>query len=86
MVLGYVLACCRLHTVVAVGSFAACLVHSEASRVSEVIAITPLVTLLIVQSIPMPNIVVESLQTITILGAIFVVTGSIMTAALKGRR
>ena len=35
--------------------------------------------------IPMEGIVPESLQTITILGAIFVVIGSIMTATLKSR-
>lgn len=81
----YLLAFCGLNTLVAYGCFSEALAHIEASRVSAVIAMTPLVTLLLVQSIPMPDIVVESLQTITILRSNFVVTGSIMTATLKGR-
>ncbi|MDB9824440.1 EamA/RhaT family transporter, partial [bacterium] len=76
---------CGLNTLVAYGCFSEALAHIEASRVSAVIAMTPLVTLLSVQLIPMEGIVPESLQTITILGAIFVVIGSIMTATLKNR-
>ena len=79
------LAFCGLNTLVAYGCFSEALAHIEASRVSAVIAMTPLVTLLSVQLIPMEGIVPESLQTITILGAMFVVIGSIMTATLKSR-
>ena len=79
------LAFCGLNTLIAYGCFSEALAHIEASRVSAVIALTPLVTLVAVQSIPMPGIVAESLQIITIIGAIFVVIGSIMTATLKGR-
>ena len=79
------LAFCGLNTLIAYGCFSEALAHIEASRVSAVIAMTPLVTLLLVQLIPMPGIVAESLQSVTILGAMLVVTGSIMTATLKSR-
>jgi len=77
------LAFCGLNTLIAYGSFAEALVHMEASRVSAVIALTPLLTVAIVQLIPMQGIVAESLQTISLIGALMVVCGSITTAVAK---
>jgi len=48
-----------------------------------VIAITPLVTLSSVQLIPLTGITAEPLMLVTILGAICVVIGSIVTATAK---
>ena len=64
-------------------AFSEALVHIEASRVSAVIAITPLVTLSSVQLIPLTGITAEPLMLVTILGAICVVIGSIVTATAK---
>jgi drug/metabolite transporter (DMT)-like permease len=77
------LAFCGLNTLIAYGSFAEALVHMEASRVSAVIALTPLLTVAIVQLIPMQGIVAESLQAISLIGALMVVCGSITTAVAK---
>lgn len=74
---------CGLNTLIAYGSFAEALVHMEASRVSAVIALTPLLTVAIVQLIPMQGIVAESLQVISLIGALMVVCGSITTAVAK---
>ncbi len=74
---------CGLNTLIAYGSFAEALVHMEASRVSAVIALTPLLTIAIVQLIPMQGIVAESLQVISLIGALMVVCGSITTAVAK---
>jgi drug/metabolite transporter (DMT)-like permease len=59
------------------------LVHIEASRVSATIALTPLLTVGIVQLIPMEGITVEPLGVISLLGALLVVSGSITTAVAK---
>lgn len=77
------LAFCGLNTLIAYGSFAEALVHMEASRVSAVIALTPLLTVAIVQLIPMQGIVAESLQAISLIGALMVVCGSITAAVAK---
>jgi len=77
------LAFCGLNTLIAYGSFAEALVHMEASRVSAVIALTPLLTVAIVQLIPMQGIVAESLQATSLIGALMVVCGSITTAVAK---
>ena len=74
---------CGLNTLIAYGCFSEALMHIEASRVSAVIAMTPLITVLVVQSIPIPGITTEPLQLVTVLGAICVVTGSIVTATMK---
>ena len=74
---------CGFNTLIAYGCFSEALMHIEASRVSAVIAITPLVTLSSVQLIPFTEITAEPLMLVTILGALCVVTGSIMTATAK---
>ena len=74
---------CGLNTLVAYGCFAEALVHLEASRVSAIIAITPLFTIAIAQLIPISDMPVEPLTGLSILGAILVVSGSIATAIAK---
>lgn len=74
---------CGLNTLVAYGCFAEAMVHLEASRVSAIIAITPLFTIAIAQLIPISDMPVEPLTGLSILGAILVVSGSIATAIAK---
>ena len=74
---------CGFNTLIAYGCFSEALVHIEASRVSAVIAITPIITLSTVQLISFPGITAEPLLLVTILGAICVVSGSIVTATAK---
>ncbi len=85
--LALLLFCC-LNTLVAYGAFAEALAHWEASRVSAVLAVTPLVTLLIVWLISrrFPEYAIpEDLNKLSIVGAALVVAGS-MAAALARRR
>ncbi|MDG1307977.1 MAG: DMT family transporter [Porticoccaceae bacterium] len=77
------LAFCGLNTIIAYGCFAEALVHIEASRVSATIAMTPLLTVGIVQLMPFENISAEPLGFISLLGASMVVAGSITSAAAK---
>ncbi len=77
------LAFCGVNTIIAYGCFAEALVHIEASRVSATIAVTPLLTVGIVQFIPIAGINVEPLGFVSLLGALLVVAGSITTAVAK---
>jgi drug/metabolite transporter (DMT)-like permease len=79
------LAFCGLNTLIAYGAFAEALVHIEASRVSATIALTPLLTVSIVQFVPIAGITAEPLQFLSIVGAIMVVCGSMTTAIAKKR-
>jgi drug/metabolite transporter (DMT)-like permease len=74
---------CGLNTLIAYGCFAEAMVHLEASRVSAIIAITPLFTIAIAQLLPIGDMPVEPLTGLSILGAILVVSGSIITAIAK---
>ena len=74
---------CGLNTLVAYGCFAEAMAHLEASRVSAIIAITPLFTIAIAQLMPFSDMAVEPLTGLSILGAILVVSGSITTAIAK---
>lgn len=79
---------CCLNTLVAYGSFAEALVHWEASRISAVLAITPLITLFSMLGLLAlyPNIALqENLNTLSWIGAALVVCGSAVTA-LAGDR
>lgn len=74
---------CCLNTIVAYGAFAEALEHWEASKVSAVLAITPLLTILFANlaawlwpDAPKP----EALNLLAILGAVLVVFGSAVTA------
>lgn len=79
---------CCLNTLIAYGAFAEALAHWEASRVSAVLAVTPLITLLTIWVISrwFPEYAIpEQLNTLSVIGAALVVTGS-MAAALARRR
>ena len=83
-----VLAFCALNTLLAYGAFAAALAHTEASRVSAVLALTPLATLAFSAAGRhwFPGFVApESLSLASWIGAALVVSGSLLTA-LGGRR
>ncbi|HEY9810310.1 MAG TPA: DMT family transporter [Halomicronema sp.] len=76
------------NTVFAYGAFAEALEHWEASRVSAVLALTPIVTLISVSLVAfwVPGLLpVERITILAVLGAFFVVVGS-MTIALGKRR
>ncbi len=82
--LGY----CCLNTLVAYGCFAEALRHWEASRVSAVLALTPLLTLLFARLLELAWPAYDSgeqLNALSIAGALMVVAGS-ATCALSGRR
>ena len=82
------LAFCCINTVIAYGSFAEALVHWEASRVSAVLATTPLITLITMWSFSAfaPNSVIpEKLNALAFVGACLAVVGS-MLAALGSQR
>ncbi|MBD1831157.1 DMT family transporter [Cyanobacteria bacterium FACHB-472] len=79
---------CALNTVIAYGAFAESLEHWEASRVSAILAITPIVTLISVSAVSvfLPGLIApEKLTVLGIFGAILVVSGSIAIALGKSR-
>jgi len=77
------LAFCGLNTLIAYGSFAEALVHIEASKVSAILALPPLVTMAGAHLIPIEGLVVEPITLLTLLGAALVVSGSMTTALTK---
>ncbi|AOE50439.1 DMT family transporter [Kangiella sediminilitoris] len=84
---GLLVFCC-LNTIVAYGAFAEALAHWEATRVSAILALTPLVTILAMKVVAyffpayLPS---EPLNALSIVGSIMVVLGS-ATTALAGKR
>jgi drug/metabolite transporter (DMT)-like permease len=84
----WLLVFCCLNTIVAYGAFAEALAHWEASRVSAILALTPLVTILSMKVVAhffpdyLPS---EPLNALSIVGSIMVVLGS-ATTALAGKR
>ncbi|MEA5602986.1 DMT family transporter [Nostoc sp. UHCC 0252] len=77
---------CALNTLIAYGAFAESLEHWEASRVSAVIALAPIVTLILVAlvSSAVPNLIPsEHFSFIALSGAALVVTGSVAIALGK---
>jgi drug/metabolite transporter (DMT)-like permease len=82
-----VLAFCAANTLVAYGAFAAALEHWDASRVSAVLALTPLATLafssLAAAAAP-DHFRAEHLSPASWLGAALVVAGSLATALARG--
>jgi drug/metabolite transporter (DMT)-like permease len=83
-----VLLFCAANTLVAYGAFAAALNHWEASRVSAVLALTPLATLAftLAGAALFPELVhAESVSPFSIAGAAAVVTGSLLVT-LGARR
>ena len=80
---------CALNTLGAYGAFAEALAHWEASRVSLVLAVTPLLTLLTVEVVHLLNPTLVAPETVGVLGlvgAALVVTGSALTSVLGQRR
>jgi drug/metabolite transporter (DMT)-like permease len=85
---GLLIFCC-VNTVIAYGAFAEALVHWEASRVSSVLAITPLITLLSIGLCArwFPGLVEpERINTLSVVGACMVVAGSAAAALGRKRR
>ena len=81
------LAFCTFNTLGAYGAFAEALEHWEASRVSAVIALTPLVTMAAViayEAIWPRSGMAEGLDGIGLVGGLVVVVGSVMTALGTG--
>jgi drug/metabolite transporter (DMT)-like permease len=84
----WLLAFASLNTVIAYGAFAEALVHWEASRVSAVLSITPLLTLAVTWTADSwwPGLLApDPVNALSLLGAGLVVAGSALTA-LGGRR
>ncbi|NVJ65653.1 MAG: DMT family transporter [Gammaproteobacteria bacterium] len=84
----FLLIFCCLNTLVAYGAFAEALAHWEASRVSAVLAITPLLTIFFMKWLESlyPNYLnSEPVNSLSLIGAAMVVCGSAITA-LAGRK
>lgn len=80
---------CALNTLIAYGAFAEALAHWEASRVSVVLALTPLLTLLTVSLVHAgwPQVIAaEQIGTVGFAGAGLVVAGSALASLLGNRR
>lgn len=76
---------CALNTLVAYGAFAEALAHWEASRVSVVLALTPILTVLCVEAVHAlaPGFVApEQIGVVGFLGALLVVLGSALSSLL----
>ena len=79
---------CCLNTIVAYGAFAEALAHWEASRVSAILALTPLVTIMSMKVVAyfypdyLPD---EPMNALSIVGSIMVVLGS-ATTAVAGKK
>ena len=84
----FLLAFCSLHPLVAYGAFAEALRHWEASRVSAVLAVTPLLTLgfgALLAAMPTGYVNDDPTDLLSLSGAALVVVGSAL-AALGGAR
>jgi len=80
---------CAGNTVVAYGSFAAALEHWDASRVSAVLVLVPLITLMASAILPhfFPTLVPPEPLTLSgAIGALLVVLGSLLTALAKHKQ
>jgi len=81
-----ILVFCALNTFIAYGAFAESLEHWQASRVSSILALAPIITLIFgwLMSVIAPNIIFpENISLMGILGAFLVVAGSISIALGK---
>jgi drug/metabolite transporter (DMT)-like permease len=80
---------CGLNTLIAYGAFAESLEHWEASRVSAVLALAPIITLIAVELVAsiFPNLIPpEHITLIGIIGALLVVSGSVAIALGKSAK
>jgi drug/metabolite transporter (DMT)-like permease len=85
----FLLIFCGANTVVAYGAFSESLAHWEASRVSAVLAITPLFTLFFMHltSYYFPDYIqTENLNQLSLVGAFLVVVGSAGVALIKSKK
>lgn len=85
----FLLAFCSVNTLVAYGSFAEALRHWQASRVSAVLAVTPLLTVAfgaLLTALPTGYTAADSLDALSVLGAVIVVAGSAVCALGGARR
>jgi len=81
-----ILVFCGLNTLIAYGSFAEALDHWEASRISAVLTLIPLITVVATKAASgwWPHLVApERLNTLNLLGALLVVSGSMLCALRK---
>lgn len=81
-----ILAFCAMNTLIAYGAFAESLEHWEASRVSAVLSLTPLVTLASTSLLPLVwqnSPIVDPLTRLGWIGAVFVVIGSLTVSLGK---
>lgn len=79
---------CCLNTLIAYGAFAEAMRHWQASRVSAVISLSPLLTIIfayILGWLPTGYVNTENLDALSVVGSLLVVTGS-ATCALGGAR
>lgn len=77
---------CGLNTLVAYGAFAEALEHWEASKISAVLALAPIITLIAVDVVALlfPNLITpEYITELGVLGAVLVVAGSMAIALGK---
>lgn len=82
----WLLAFCCINTLLAYGSFAAALNHLEATRVSAVLAITPLLTIVFMRIVALqfPGYVeLETLNLLSIAGACLIVCGAMLMSLSK---
>ncbi|WP_413172130.1 DMT family transporter [Anabaena azotica] len=80
---------CGLNTLIAYGAFAESLEHWEASRVSAILALAPLITLISVWLVAniFPNLITpEHINLIGIIGALLIVSGSVTIALGKSEK
>jgi drug/metabolite transporter (DMT)-like permease len=83
--LGWMLAFCSVNTLVAYGAFAEALAHWQASRVSAVLALTPLMslaTIAVVHALWPASIAPERVGALGYVGAVAVVVGSCLCSLL----
>ena len=80
---------CCLNTIVAYGAFAEALAHWEASRVSAILALTPLVTIMSMKVVAhffpdyLPD---EPMNALSVVGSVMVVLGSATTAVAGNKK
>ena len=85
----WALAYCAINTLIAYGAFAEALVHWHASRVSAILAVTPLLCLAcvaIVHSLSPGSIASEHVTTLGYVGAALVVVGSSLSSLLGQKK
>lgn len=86
---GMALLFCTLNTVLAYGAFGEAMAHLEVSKISAILAVNPIITLVLVTSLSFIFPLIfhpEKLTFLAILGAIFVVSGSMTISLGKSKK